>query len=155
MDTKQPAIPPRLNEIIQDFQLAEGREKLEMLLEYAEQMPELPDWLNDYHDQMEPIPECMTPVFVHSSCENGRMKFYFDVPRESPTVRGYAALMAEGLDGTTPEEILRIPNDFFLQMGLQQVLTQQRLNGISAILAHMKHLAVNQISEGIQSKKLG
>ncbi|MGE5222228.1 MAG: SufE family protein [Omnitrophica WOR_2 bacterium] len=146
MNTKQTAIPTRLNEIIQDFQLAEGREKLEMLLEYAEQMPELPDWLEDHHDQMEPIPECMTPVFVQSEYEDGKMKFYFDVPRESPTVRGYAALMAEGLDGSTPEEVLQIPNDFFLGMGLQQVLTQQRLNGISAILAHMKHLAVNQLS---------
>jgi cysteine desulfuration protein SufE len=70
------------------------------------------------------------------------MQFYFDVPPEAPTVRGYAALMAEGLNGSTPEEIMAVPGDFFNAMGLQQVITFQRIKGISAILAHMKRLAV-------------
>ena len=73
------------------------------------------------------------------------MHFYFDVPPESPTVRGYAALLAEGLDGLSPQEILAVPSDFYLEMGLAEVLTHQRMNGISAILAHMKRLAVAEI----------
>jgi cysteine desulfuration protein SufE len=92
---------------------------------------------------MEPVPECMTPVFVQARQQDGRMHFYFDVPEESPTVRGFAALMAEGLDGTTPQEILAVPGDFFHSMGLDQVLTHQRLNGLGAILAHMKRLALS------------
>jgi cysteine desulfuration protein SufE len=75
------------------------------------------------------------------------MSFYFDVPQESPTVRGFAAVMAEGLDGATPEQVLAVPNDFFFAMGLDRVLTMQRLNGMSAILAYMKRLAV-QAEEG-------
>ncbi len=145
MSTPNPSIPPRLAEIMEDFQLAEGREKLELLLEYAERMPPLPGWLAEQHDAMDSVPECMTPVFVQSTVENGKMRFYFDVPRESPTVRGYAALLAEGLDQATPEQVLQVPSDFYMQMGLHQVLTQQRLNGAAAILAHMKQLAIKQI----------
>ncbi len=84
----------------------------------------------------------MTPVFVKSETTDGKMHFYFDVPRESPTVRGYAAILGEGLDGATPEQVLNVPNGFFIEMGLDKVLTGQRLNGISAILAHMKRLAL-------------
>jgi cysteine desulfuration protein SufE len=135
-------IPVNLQEIIEDFQLSEGREKLELLLQYAEQMPVLPDWLKQDRSQMEFVPECMTPVYVHAEHEAGRMTFYFDVPDESPTVRGYAALMAEGLNGATPEQVLSVPGDFYQQMGLDKVLSHQRLNGITAILAHMKRLAL-------------
>lgn len=138
-------IPARLGEIIQDFQLCEGREKLELLIQFSESLPPLPDWLNGEKEKMEAVPECMTPVFIQSEVKDGRMAFHFDVPAESPTVRGFAAMMKEGLDGSNAEEILKIPGDFYLQTGLQDVLTHQRLNGLSAILAHMKALAVKTI----------
>lgn len=140
-------MPARLKEIIEDFQLSEGREKLELLLQFAEQMPALPDWLQQDRSRMEFVPECMTPVYVHAETQNGRMTFYFDVPDESPTVRGYAAIMGEGLRGATPEQVLSVPGDFYQQMGLDKVLSYQRLNGISAILAHMKRLALEALSK--------
>ncbi len=138
----QNQIPARLNEIIEDFQFVEGREKIELLIEYSEKLPSLPDYLQNEHETMDRVEECMTPVFVKAETIYGKMHFYFDVPRESPTVRGYAAILGEGLDGATPEEVLNVPNGFFLDMGLEKVLTGQRLNGISAILAHMKRLAL-------------
>ena len=139
-------IPSRLQAIIDDFEMSEGREKLELLLEYAEKLPPLPDWLVTEHEQMNQVHECMTPVFVQAGLEAGKLTFYFDVPKESPTVRGYASLLKVGIDGAKPEEVLAIPADFYRQMGLDQVLTQQRLNGISAILAYMKRLAAQYMS---------
>jgi len=115
---------------------------LELLLEFSEKMPPLPEWLLDRRGEMDQVHECMTPVFVHAETQQGKMTFYFDVPSESPTVRGFAAILAEGLAGVTHETLLSIPNDFYLQMGLQEVLSYQRLNGLSAILAYMKRLAV-------------
>lgn len=145
MSDTSKSIPPRLQEIIEDFGWCEGREKLELLLEFSENLPPLPERLYDKRDAMEPVPECMTPVFIHSENEEDQLTFYFDVPPESPTVRGYAEILRDGTEGATPEEVLAIPNDFFLQMGLGQVLTHQRLNGISAILAHMKKLAAQEL----------
>jgi cysteine desulfuration protein SufE len=141
------SIPPRLQEIIEDFGWAEGREKLELLLEFAEKMPPLPEQLHGQRDAMEAVPECMTPVFIHAEVEpeSRRMSIYFDAPPESPTVRGYAEILRDGTEGATPEEVLAIPNDFFRQMGLHEVLTHQRLSGISAILAHVKRLAAQAL----------
>jgi cysteine desulfuration protein SufE len=76
------------------------------------------------------------------------MIFYFDIPPESPTVRGYAALLGEGLRGATPQQIVNLPGDFYQQMGLHSVLTGQRLRGIGAILAYMKRLAAQKMSNG-------
>ncbi len=139
------AIPPRLQEIILDFHESDRSEKLALLLEFADRMPELPQWLRDQHERMDHVHECMTPVFVFAEEHEHRLNFLFDVPPESPTIRGYAALLAEGLAGSTAEEVLRLPADFFYQMGLQDALSPQRLNGISAILAHMKRLAVEHL----------
>jgi len=134
-------------EIIEDFEISVGREKLELLLDYSQRMPPLPEHLSQKHETMDQVRECMTPVFVTAESQNGHMHFYFDVPAESPTVRGYAAMLAEGLDGVSPEEVLAVPADFYLQMGLDKVLTHQRLNGITAILAHMKRLALETVQD--------
>ena len=142
-------IPSKLSEIINEFEISVGREKIELLLQYADMMPALPEHIQERHDTMDFVQECMTPVYVSAEQDDTGLHFYFDVPAESPTVRGFAAIMAIGLDGSTPRQVLDIPNDFFLQMGLEKVLTMQRLNGISAILAHMKRLALQSFESDV------
>lgn len=140
-------IPSRLQDIIEDFQFGEGREKIELLIDFAERMPDVPKEMNKDGDPFDLVEECMTPVYVKSILEDGGMCFYFEVPQESPTVRGFASIMAQGVNGCTPQEVLAIPNDFFLDMGLESILTMQRLNGFAAILAHMKRLAAQHLEE--------
>lgn len=135
-------LPPRLAEIIEDFQLVTDSEKLEYLMELADALPPLPDWLLTRRDEMEEVHECMSPVFVYAKKnDDGRINFFLDVPKEAPTVRGYATILQEGLNNTTLDELMGVPTEFYLQMGLQQVLSGQRLTGIGAILAHMKRQA--------------
>ena len=136
-----PELPARLAEIVEDFTLSEGREKLELLLQYSESLPPLPVWLAGKQAEMDAVPECMTPVSIAAEMQDGGMLFHFAVPAESPTVRGYAAIVAEGLRGASPGQVLNLPNDFYLRMGLQDVLSPQRLTGMAAIVAHVKRLA--------------
>ena len=147
MSEQTQQIPSRLSEIVEDFQWAEGREKVELLIEYSEQLPPLPERFQADHAVMHHVEECMTPVYVISEQDDqGRLQFFFDVPPESPTVRGFAAMMAEGLKNTLPEQVLAIPDHFYHEMGLDQVLTHQRLNGMAAILAYLKRLAATALS---------
>ena len=142
MDTNM-SLPPKLQEIVDDFASMSREEKLETLIAYAESFPALPDWLKEKRDSMEAVPECMTPVFLFGEKRpNGGVHFYLDIPPQSPTVRGLASILANGLDGCTPEEILTVPGDFYLSMNLQEAVSQQRLNGFVGVLAHMKHEAV-------------
>ncbi len=140
-------LPVRLAEIVDDFSLAEGREKLELLLQYSLSFPPLPDWLQGKEAEMEAVPECMTPVSVTSEMKDGGMVFYFNVPPEAPTVRGFATIVSEGLNGASPRQVLDLPQDFYLAMGLEQVLTPQRMNGMAAIVAHIRRLAFAQLSK--------
>lgn len=136
-------LPQRLREIIEDFNYCEGQEKLEYLLEFAESLPPLPKWLDGKQAEMDQVHECITPIFIHPEKKNEGFFFHFDIPPESPTVRGYGSILQQGFDGATLEQLQAVPNEFYLQMGLQKVISGQRLNGISAMLAHMKVLAAD------------
>jgi cysteine desulfuration protein SufE len=136
------SMPARLQEIVEDFEMLHGREKLEYLLELAEGLPPLPERLAEARRESEGmVHECMTPVFVYAETENGHLHYHFDVPPESPTVRGYAAIVQQGTAGLRPEEVLAIPDNFYLEMGLRDVLSGQRMHGLGAILSYVKELA--------------
>ena len=137
-----PALPARLREIVDEFRDADRSEKLELLLEFSDKLPALPERLRTQRDQMEQVHECMSPVFLFTERDGAGLVFHFDVPAEAPTTRGFASLMAEGLHGSTPAEVLSLNSDFFSEMGMPQLLSPQRLNGITAIVAYMKRQAM-------------
>ena len=143
-------LPPKLQEIVDDFASMSREEKLETLLAYSESLPSIPDRLKDQRDNMDDVPECMTPVCLLSEKQpDGGLMYYFDVPPQSPTVRGLASILASGLNGSTPEEILSVPADFFVPMNLQEAVSQQRINGFIGVLAHMKQSAVKSLGSSL------
>lgn len=141
-------LPPNLQEIVDDFASMTREEKLETLIAYAESFPPLPERYKKLRDEMESVPECMTPVFLVAEKESDdKIAFHFDIPPESPTVRGLASVLFNGLNDSTIEEILSVPADFFLPMNLQEAISQQRINGFIGVLAHMKHAALNPVKK--------
>ncbi|MCA9973698.1 MAG: SufE family protein [Anaerolineales bacterium] len=133
-------LPEKLAEIVADFSICQGQEKLEYLLQFAESLPPAPEKYADRRDTHQ-VHECMSPVWIYAEHENGGVVYHFDIPPEAPTVRGFAAILRQGLNGLPPADIQAVPNEFYLQMGLQHVITGQRLNGMGAILRYMKQLA--------------
>lgn len=76
--------PEALQEIIDMFDDAPPEDRLDMLLEFAMGLPDLPEELGDARDSMEQVHECQTPVFLLSTMEDGKVYYYLDVPREAP-----------------------------------------------------------------------
>ena len=141
-------LPNKLQEIVDDFASMSREEKLETLIAYAESMPDLPERFQEERSKMEAVPECMTPVFIIAEKDSGGgILFYLDIPKQSPTVRGLASILTNGLNGCTLEEILSVPADFYTPMNLQEAVSQQRLNGFIGVLAHMKQVAVKVTAE--------
>lgn len=137
-DEKIARCPAALRTIIQEFRDALPRERLELLLEYADSLPDLPARLHEIRDNMEQIHECQSPVFLHTELDKGKVHFYLDIPREAPTVRGYASILVEGLNGVTPAALQATPEDVYMLLGLHEAITPQRLRGLHALLVYMK-----------------
>jgi cysteine desulfuration protein SufE len=129
--------PPALAELIADFQDVQGQDKLRLLLEFANELPPLPADLEQA--AMEPVPECQSPLFLHvDAADRGKVRLYFSAPAEAPTTRGFAAILAAGLDGQSAKEILAVPDDFYADLGLAALISPLRLRGMSAMLARIK-----------------
>ena len=130
-------LPAPLAEVVSDFQEVEGQDKLAMLLEFANELPDLPADLEEA--AMEPVPECQSPLFLHVDSEDrDRVRLFFSAPAESPTTRGFASILAAGLDGQSADDILAVPDDFYTDLGLAALISPLRLRGMSAMLSRIK-----------------
>ncbi|WP_149360712.1 SufE family protein [Lolliginicoccus suaedae] len=131
------AVPESLQEIIDDFQAMEGEERVQLLLEFSRELPPLPPELEEA--AMEPVPECQSPLFLSvDATDRSAVVLHFSAPREAPTTRGFASILHQGLDGLSADEILGVPDDFYLQLGLESIVSPLRLRGMSAMLTRVK-----------------
>lgn len=128
----------RLNRIVDMFAAAPKDLRIQALLDYSRRLPELPDRLTENPELLEVVPECQSPFALIVEREDEGVRLFFRVPAEAPTVRGFASILHEALDGSPAAEILDVPNDFYLKMGLQEAVSSQRLNGMAAILRRIK-----------------
>ena len=131
------SMPQPLAEVVSEFAEVNGQDKLTLLLEYSGELPTLPADLEEA--AMEPVPECQSPLFLHvDATDPDRVRLYFSAPAEAPTTRGFASILAAGLDGQTAADILAVPDDFYAELGLSKLISPLRLRGMSAMLTRIK-----------------
>ena len=133
----------RLDEIVAEFADLEPRERLELLLDFAEGLPELPESLRAEREMAEHrVHECMTPVYLWVLGENGHIRIHAEVAPEAPTVKGFVGILADAFSGATPEEVLTVSPDLIRRLGLIEALGMVRMRGLSAILNRIRAEAV-------------
>ena len=128
-----------IDEVIEQFREADFQETLAMLLDYSEGLPELPEEFIEARDAgYNRVAECETPVFIFVRVEDGHVRIHADVPEESPTVRGFVALLVDAFDGTPAEEIEKAPGNLINSLGLDRKLGTRRMFGLSAVYNRIK-----------------
>ena len=135
----------KLDEIIGQFQDADYQETLDLLLDYSDDLPEIPDRFSGELDkESNRVPECETPVYLWIDIENGNVHIYADVAPESPTVRGLVSILVTAFNGATPEEVESAPLDLLSQLGLAQKLGTRRMYGLGAVYNRIKNEVKNK-----------
>ena len=138
---------PRLQEIAEDFSSVPAKQRLQLLLEFAEELPPLPAKYADHPDLLEPVPECQSPLFLAVEvAPDDTVHLFFDAPPQAPTTRGFAGILQTGLDGLNADEVLAPPGEFSSQLGLSDLVSPLRLRGLAAMLARIKRQVREQRS---------
>jgi cysteine desulfuration protein SufE len=133
----------KLNEIIDEFADLEPRERLELLAEYADNLPPLPPRYQAEKDRGEHrVHECQTPVFLWVELTDGRVQVFADVAPEAPTVKGFVHILVDAFSGATVDDVLTAPPDLLQRLGLVQALGMMRMHGLQATLNHIRRLTV-------------
>lgn len=135
-------LPPALAEVVEDFQALSEKDRLQLLLEFSDDLPELPARFADV--PMEQVHECQSPLFLTVEFEtteqddDPRVRLFFKAPAEAPTTRGFAGILHAGLDGARASEIRAVPDDVPFRVGLSQAVSPLRMRGMVAMLSRIK-----------------
>ena len=121
--------------------MASSQEKLQLLLEFSDDLPQLPERYAGHDELLERVDECQSPLFlvVEVADDADRsVHLFFHAPAESPTTRGFAGILHEGLDGLPAADVLAIPDDAPYRFGLGEAVSPLRLRGMVAMLSRIK-----------------
>ncbi|GAA1494170.1 SufE family protein [Curtobacterium herbarum] len=137
------ALPQPLAEIRDDFLALSLNDRLQLLLEFSDELPALPPRLQGHEDELERVEECQSPVFITVTVgEDGDapdvVRMHATAPRESPTTRGFASILAQGLSGLTAEQVLAVPADYPLTIGLSEAVSPLRIRGMVGMLGRVQ-----------------
>ncbi|MEF2979035.1 SufE family protein [Subtercola sp. YIM 133946] len=137
--TPSEALHPALAEIRDDFLELTQKDRLQLLLEFSNELPDLPEHYRDHPDLFEKVTECQSPVFIFVEVDADRVvHMYATAPAEAPTTRGFASILAQGLSGLTADEVLAVPDDFPQMLGLTQAVSPLRIRGMTGMLGRTK-----------------
>ena len=139
-------LPAALAEIAEDFAELPVPERLQLLLEFSEELPELPERYAGAPEKMEQVHECQSPLFLtvevdeESAAEPGKrvVSLFFSAPAAAPTTRGFAGILHQGLDQLTVDEILAVPEDAPYRFSLAEAVSPLRLRGMVGMLSRIK-----------------
>ncbi|MHB1562078.1 MAG: SufE family protein [Isosphaeraceae bacterium] len=128
----------KLDSIATEMSQCDRQERIDLLLDFAKGLPPLPERLAAHKDASHRVEECQSPVYLFVELAGDKVGLFADAPIEAPTVRGFVAMLVEGLEGATVEDILQVPNDLVERCGLGEILGMLRVRGLSGVLRRVK-----------------
>lgn len=146
-DEDSSGLPESLDEIAQDFEAMSPRDRLTMLVEFSDGLPNLPERYTGHLELLERVDECQSPLYLvveverdpaRATPQEDTVHLFFQAPAEAPTTRGFAGILHEGLDGLTVAEVLAVPDDAPYHLGLGEAVSPLRLRGMMAMLSRIK-----------------
>lgn len=132
-------LPQKLTEIRDEFLELSESNRLLMLLEFSQDLPELPPEYADNPELLERVEECQSPVFIFVDVSpESIVTVYATAPEQAPTTRGFASILVQGLSGLSVVQALEIPQDFPDTLGLTKLISPLRVRGMTAMLWRIK-----------------
>jgi cysteine desulfuration protein SufE len=136
----------KIDDIVAEFADLDPRERLELLLEFAENLPPLPQRYQAERDAgLHRVPECQTPVFIWVELPEGKIQIHADVAPEAPTVKGFVGILVDSYNGQPPATVLATPPDLLQRLGLMESLGMVRMRGLAAIQHHIRQQILKSV----------
>ena len=115
---------------------ADAKRRYEYVLWLAKKLEPMPA---EQQTEAIKVKGCVSQVFVQGRLDQGMMRWQGD--SDALITKGLLALLIQGLDGLTPEQVQSMDPAFIAATGLQASLTPSRANGFLNILRTMQQQA--------------
>jgi cysteine desulfuration protein SufE len=132
-------LPESLAAIRDEFLELPESDRLQLLLEFSNELPDVPARYEGHPELAERVAECQSPVYIILDVDaEGRVEMHATAPKEAPTTRGFASILAQGITGLSPDAVLAIPDDFPQSIGLTRAVSPLRIAGMTGMLIRAK-----------------
>lgn len=135
----------QVDELAADFAALTIQDRLNLLLEFSESLPDVPQALKEHPDLLERVVECQSPVFLLVEVQDSVVTIHFTVPREAPTTRGFASILHSLLNGKSVEEVLGASDSIPDSLSLSDAVSPLRLRGMRGMLHRIKRQVEQKI----------
>ncbi len=116
---------PALQEVIDEFsEIEDAMERLEVLMDFAEEVDELPG--EEWSDQ-NLVRGCQSRAHVVIEKRDGTM--WMRAAADAKMVQGLMGILTIAVNGETADKVLELTPDFVVEMGVLNTLTPSRSNG--------------------------
>jgi cysteine desulfuration protein SufE len=133
---------PTFEEIAETFRHAGADLRLDLLRDYARQLPPLPAPYAEMRDAgVGGVPECRSAAVLFAEVEDERVLLYADAPREAATARAFLAILHEAFHEKAPATVRTAPDRPLDEMGLSDALGLQRKKGLRALYRRVQQAA--------------
>ncbi len=126
------------DEIIEEFSLFDNRnDQYAYIIELGKKLAQLPESLKTEENI---VKGCQSKVWLQPGFEEGKVQFQAD--SDSTLVKGLVGLLVRVLSDRIPEEINNAELYFVDKIGLREMLSMNRSNGLSAMIKQMRLYAI-------------
>ena len=126
------------DEIIEEFSLFDNRnDQYAYIIELGKKLAQLPESLKTEENI---VKGCQSKVWLQPGFEEGKVQFQAD--SDSTLVKGLVGLLVRVLSDRIPEEINNAELYFVDNIGLREMLSMNRSNGLSAMIKQMRLYAI-------------
>ena len=134
-------------EILETFSEVPESSKLDLLLEFADSLPELPEKYQDHPELLERVEECQSPVYLFVEVDD-LVHIYLTAPKEAPTTRGFASILEQALNNQTADEVLNFNDSYVNELGLTKLVSPLRIRGMNGMLNRIKRQVSEKLNAG-------
>ncbi len=118
-------------------QLPTWEERYQKIIALGRSLPPLAE---EFRTEDNKVRGCSSTVWLHATSDGDRVVFHADSDAAIP--KGLAALLVQVYSGHTAREILAAPPEFIEELGLNQNLSPNRANGLTAMVKQLKAYAL-------------
>ncbi len=122
--------------------LPDGEERMAYLLSRGRKYPAL-DAVHKTPDRL--LPGCVSQLWIYPEFRDGLC--FFGMDADALITKGIAAVVCGFYSGETPAAILAMEPDFLAEVGITQVLSPNRANGLASLRSRIKAYAQHCLAQ--------
>lgn len=126
------------NQLVQELStFTDWEDKYKHIIRMGKELTPLAE---EFHSEDYKINGCQSQVWLRAELDGQLVKFTGD--SDAMIVKGLVALLLKVYSHRTPQEIISLAPDFLREIGLDQHLSQNRTNGLAAMIKKIKMYAL-------------